>query len=52
MLPPRCSSPPCMNMDVKRVSHVAGRSLPAPEPQTIWEPSGKHWSPGWEISYG
>ena len=42
MLPPRCSSPPCMNIDVKSVSHVGGRPARPFAPQAISEPSGKH----------
>jgi len=34
MLPPRCSSPPCMNMAVKTVSHVDARGSAQPRVAT------------------
>ena len=44
MLPPRCSSPPCMNIAVKRVSHVGAVGAGQPSVPTC--------SPGCVTSYG
>ena len=52
MLPPRCSRLPCMNIDVKAVSHVAGCGSAVPVtpgwPSHAIPPpcTSSQWSPG------
>ena len=54
MLPPRCSSPPCMNIAVKTVS--AGRRQVVAGADAVEHvnvpATGAHCSPGCVISYG
>ena len=59
MLPPRCSSPPCMNIDVNGVIQVGGcgSAWPAtprcPSHAMAWKLStNSQLSPGWVSSYG
>src|SRR3954462_4122273 len=56
MFPPRWSRPPCMNIEVKTVRYVAGRSYRAPycaeHTYCCASEPGMHCSPGWLTSNG
>ena len=52
MFPARCRIEPCMNMEVKTVTQVAGWPAAPPGPHVIVWPASMQWSPGCVSSNG